>query len=193
MKKISLFILGAFLLFLSNAIAAPLTKELIVNGGFEDGITGWSVSGADEYYINTLVGAHGGSLSFWGYDNNGYATLSQTVSTTIGDKHDFSFWSNTSLNTAANILGYSFDNGVTTFTVNTTSTLLWEETATSFIASSNYTDIEFYFQTVPGTGIWIIDDVSLKTTPTPIPAAIWIFGSGLAGLAGLRRRKMKRV
>jgi len=31
-------------------------------------------------------------------------------------------------------------------------------------------------------------DVAGSATPTPIPAAFWLLGSGLAGLAGLRRR-----
>jgi hypothetical protein len=32
-------------------------------------------------------------------------------------------------------------------------------------------------------------DIQLTPTPTPIPAAAWLFGSGLMGLAGVRRRK----
>ncbi len=33
------------------------------------------------------------------------------------------------------------------------------------------------------------DDVRLEVTTVPVPAAIWLFGSGLIGLAGLARRK----
>jgi hypothetical protein len=32
---------------------------------------------------------------------------------------------------------------------------------------------------------------NLDVTPTPIPAAAWLLGSGLMGLAGIRRRKDK--
>jgi hypothetical protein len=32
---------------------------------------------------------------------------------------------------------------------------------------------------------------NLDVTPTPIPAAAWLLGSGLMGLAGIRRRKEK--
>lgn len=32
--------------------------------------------------------------------------------------------------------------------------------------------------------------VTLFTQPVPIPAAVWLFGSGLAGLAGLARRRL---
>jgi hypothetical protein len=35
------------------------------------------------------------------------------------------------------------------------------------------------------------DTVSL--TPVPVPAALWLFGSGLIGLAGVARRKKSRV
>ena len=35
------------------------------------------------------------------------------------------------------------------------------------------------------------DDVSLTATPAavPVPAAVWLFGSGLAGLVGVARRR----
>ncbi|MCS6897106.1 MAG: hypothetical protein NZM29_03955 [Nitrospira sp.] len=32
--------------------------------------------------------------------------------------------------------------------------------------------------------------VTLSTAPVPVPAAMWLFGGGLVGLAGLARRKM---
>jgi|ETNmetMinimDraft_35_1059890.scaffolds.fasta_scaffold732257_1 hypothetical protein len=36
-----------------------------------------------------------------------------------------------------------------------------------------------------------IDNVNffIGTTPIPVPAAVWLFGSGLVGLIGLARRK----
>lgn len=40
----------------------------------------------------------------------------------------------------------------------------------------------YYFDTITGT-------VAADATPTPIPAAAWLLGSGLLGLMGIRRRK----
>jgi hypothetical protein len=40
----------------------------------------------------------------------------------------------------------------------------------------------YYFDTITGT-------VAADATPTPIPAAVWLLGSGLLGLVGIRRRK----
>lgn len=48
------------------------------------------------------------------------------------------------------------------------------------------------FTNNPDPGDWApwvacIDDI--KTSPVPIPGAVWLLGSGLLGLAGLRRRR----
>ena len=40
-----------------------------------------------------------------------------------------------------------------------------------------------------GTATTLIADGNTQATPTPIPAAAWLFGSGLMGLFGVRRRK----
>jgi hypothetical protein len=40
----------------------------------------------------------------------------------------------------------------------------------------------YYFDTITGT---VVQDA----TPTPIPAAAWLFGSGLLGLAGIRKKQ----
>jgi hypothetical protein len=43
---------------------------------------------------------------------------------------------------------------------------------------------------VETTGNYLqLDNVSIETSPVPIPSAVWLFGSGLIGLIGLARRK----
>jgi len=44
--------------------------------------------------------------------------------------------------------------------------------------------------TNPG-GAAFFDDVSFDVAPIPVPAAVWLFGSGLLGLVGVARRRRK--
>jgi len=41
------------------------------------------------------------------------------------------------------------------------------------------------------SGLW--DANSFTTTVVPVPAAVWLFGSGLIGLVGVARRKRNRI
>jgi hypothetical protein len=43
----------------------------------------------------------------------------------------------------------------------------------------------------PGTYVWswASDSITLQVSAVPIPAAVWLFGSGLLGLVGIARRK----
>ena len=41
------------------------------------------------------------------------------------------------------------------------------------------------------TGPFIIGTVNLSASPVPIPAALYLFGTGLVGLAGLARHRRK--
>lgn len=45
----------------------------------------------------------------------------------------------------------------------------------------------------PGGGAPVFDDASVTITPAvvPVPAAVWLFGSGLVGLVGVARRRRK--
>ncbi|MDH3948640.1 MAG: VPLPA-CTERM sorting domain-containing protein [Gammaproteobacteria bacterium] len=43
----------------------------------------------------------------------------------------------------------------------------------------------------PGTYVWswASDSITLQVSAVPVPAAVWLFGSGLLGLIGIARRK----
>lgn len=78
---------------------------------------------------------------------------------------------------------------------------------TKYTFTSNKVDdtkqFQTYINTKTGGYFWLMEDIgggdydyndlcaSIKVTPTPVPAAVWLFGSGLVGLVGLRRKNKK--
>lgn len=171
-------------------MAGQVQAAFVTNGGFETGdLTGWSVSGQD--YASVLSGAsNSGLYSFVGYDNNGFATLSQSIATTAGASYDFSFFSFSTANTPVNILRYQIGSGPI---VGVTLTTSYAQTATSFVASGPSTLISFYFETDPGTGVWFIDDVIVDNevlpSPVPEPASMAMWGIGALGMMFARRKR----
>lgn len=53
-------------------------------------------------------------------------------------------------------------------------------------AATNYVDIRL---ALGGERDWDFDWVRFDVAPVPVPAAVWLFGSGLLGLVGIARRK----
>jgi hypothetical protein len=173
-------------------------NALVTNGGFETGnLSGWTCTsgpfnGTDrcETVLNSgSFPSHIGNYSLFAFDNIGFGTLSQTISTVSGQSYNLSFYSLTTRINAANILGVSIDGGAATNVVQTSSYAL---TIISFIASGSSTVLDFLFETDDGTGGWQIDDVSVEsTTAVPVPAALPLLATGLGalGFAGWRRKR----
>lgn len=184
MKKIAIIL--AVISTLSSSLTA--NANLITNGGFESGLDGWTCSGADYCDASSELGSHTGVAGAFGYDKDGFATLSQVISTVAGVSYDFSFFSKAS-QVSDNILRYSFsdfDNSVLVPTTNE-----YAETIGSFIANSDSTNIQFYFSTLEGTGTWRIDDVSVAAVP--VPAALPLMASALAAFGIARRRNKSQA
>ncbi len=54
------------------------------------------------------------------------------------------------------------------------------------VSDSPFTSVDIHFATAPGVDGVLIDD--LQYAVVPVPAAVWLFGSGLLGLIGISRR-----
>jgi hypothetical protein len=65
----------------------------------------------------------------------------------------------------------------------------------SFTFAHNASDLVLDFSANGLQGIgdesWGLDNVMVQVTPVPLPAAVWLFGSGLLGLISFARRKIK--
>jgi hypothetical protein len=67
-------------------------------------------------------------------------------------------------------------------------------TLTRFLAAGNYTLIlGGYDGTSPGTNLAYTATISAAAAPVPVPGAVWLFGSALAGVVGFGRRKLKSI
>jgi hypothetical protein len=51
----------------------------------------------------------------------------------------------------------------------------------------------YYNGKTGAVGLGLAPEISLLSAPTPIPGAVWLFGSGIAGAATLLRRRKKKA
>lgn len=159
---------------------------IITNGDFEQGLTGWSCTGADYCTTSATGGVPGAEML--GYDNIGYTSLSQTVATAIGATYQLSFYSKATY-IQGNEIGYSFSGFSNVVWVPIT--LAFTQSLGSFTAVGAKTTVEFFMATDPGTGTFALDTVSMVQTAgaVPEPGALALIGLGLAGFAAVRRQR----
>lgn len=186
------FVAAAFLLVPAATTASA--ANLVQNGDFEAGVTGWvcSVSSdsacrADD--VVSGVGPGAGAESFFGYENRGTATLTQTVMTNIGDDYTFSFIAalTTVGGVGVNTLSYTLGGGAAAAVAGLVNGQ-YQSYSSQFTATGASTDIVFSWSTVGGSGGVRIDSVALTPSAVPLPAALPLLGAGLGGLAMVRRR-----
>lgn len=212
-RKVVFFVMALLLVGAGSAFAA-LSENLVINGSFEnpvpagswegykDSILGWSSGNGYKIEIQKS-GTVGSSLAYEGnqyleLDSDGNSKVMQQINGSAGE-YNLSFYYSPRPNTASgstNDFKVFFD-GQEVFS------------ATNLKPDSRYTFWSSFTNTVTAMNDnpWLvfqgagnqdslgafIDAVSLtktQTTPTPIPAAAWLFITGLSGLAVLRRRKV---
>jgi len=207
MRKTRLAVLVAVLTATVLAWGGSAGAYPIVNGSFEDGpavgsfvtlysgdtsINGWVVAAGSISidYIGSYWTASDGvrSIDLAG-DTDG--AIAQTLSTVPGTTYRVNFdlagnpdnsnkIKHLQVSAGGNVQDYWFD-----ATGYTRSNMGWTEQVFFFTALDYSTTLQF---ASIGNNAWgpALDNVRLS--PVPLPAAVWLLGSGLIGLVGLRRR-----
>ena len=205
-----LFLLLAGLVFCLAAVPAGATTVDFTSSA-------WSGVSGTSYTVGSItLTSTGGNLTWNGGDGIGISgggdddeiNFTQMLTVTFGnapvfaDQIDFLdfFKKKRHCNVCAEEAqwGYLGANGITWVTPNQFATATDNTGAFSFdpFSGAGPKIFALYFKGVPGPGEDGDSDFSLAridfteaNREVPIPAAIWLFGSGLLGLIGIRRRK----
>ena len=197
MKKV--FMAVALVVLMMASVSAQ--AELVSNGGFETygssmgnglyNVPSWTVvdssNGTGIFKVDPNWGSFGlapktGEAFLWGgaYNSN-IASVSQTLTTAVGQNYNLDFWLANSGGTP-NSFSVNWNGTTLNSMLNAGASVM---TKYAYVVAGTGSDtLNFTFNQEPG--VWALDDV--RVTATPIPAAIWLLGSGLVGLFGVRKR-----
>jgi len=181
-------ILGLLAVGLLAGPVAANAVNLVTNGGFESGLTGWTCSapgGGCSTGTQSSIAAFEGSSYFYGFDNVAPpGQLQQMLATDIGGVYQVSLAFNTNGTVPPNTLSLSAGD------LNTSLGLaqrVWNTFTGTFTAPASSTALNLFFSTVPGSLTVFVDAVSVSRVPEP--GTLALLGLGLAGLGLSRRRK----
>lgn len=165
-------------------------QNLVTNGGFESGLTGWTVTLCNSsYHVTTDGTAHSGTSAAAFPSVGCYDTITQTLSTTPGEQYMIDFWAQES--GSPNGLRILF--GPNTIFEQALTNSSYQEFTLTATATSNSTDFSIEGFNNPSRSH--VDDVSVtaNVTATPEPATLVLMASGLVPLVGFTRRRSKRA
>ncbi|MCG6939465.1 MAG: hypothetical protein LJE83_15025 [Gammaproteobacteria bacterium] len=186
------------------AFSTSLNAATITNGSFEDDAstgyfipTGWSWTGPGTPQILNLLTPSGKDGTYYveagDTGNPTYGTLSQTVTDLItGHNYELSFlWGNRYTGVGNEAYDFTVEMGGIIFSQSGTGALDFAPGAFNFIASASAHDLNITWND-PGVNAYsdgALDAFVLSDLTVPLPAAVWLFGSGIIGLLGIARRK----
>jgi hypothetical protein len=137
-------------------VNVPPPPNLVTDGGFEQGFTGWVEKGhTGDFSITTS--AHSGDQAAALHDNHtGRDSLSQTLNTVVGQTYTLDFWlANTAAGTNSFIAKVG---GQTLYTETHAGQEGYTEHTVQFTATSSSTTLQFQFH---NSASWHLDDVSV--------------------------------
>ena len=172
MKKI---IVG-FLLISGLNVAQASHINIVQNGDFSAGGADWTLTGNTSYnsYNNNWNNGATGSSN---------AVLSQTLNTTAGSYYELTF---TETQTSSGYQEFAvLWNGAQIFFNNVGNDTSNNYIFTNLLATDTQT--VFSFNNRNDAAYNVLDNVSVSAVP--VPAAIWLFGTGLLSLTGFSRKR----
>ncbi len=127
-----------------------------------------------------------------GYNITAHSEMSYMFYVTLGDKAYYSTtgtaaqpgWGLTNTGPFSNVQANNYYWSATEYAPNTSYAWLF-----NFVNGGQGDDVKSYY----GYYAWAVHsgDVGAAVSSAPVPAAVWLFGSGLAGLIGFARRKKR--
>ena len=177
------------LLMCGFAASASAQTNLITNGGFEQGFSGWTLSAGNSSFAgNDPAFAHSGTRNAFLESTNSIGFLSQTFNTVVGQQYSISFFY---ANDEADPTNYfaAFFNGTQGFAINGAPVMGYQNVTFNAIANSTTSTLQFQFR--HDVDFFRLDTVSV--IPEPSTNALMILSAaGVLGVVQYRRVKARR-
>ena len=194
---------------LALTFSATSMAALVPNGDFENGGDSWGVepAGGASFSFEATGGNGGGYLQMnnttaaWGgvaiSTDADPASLLADFGVTAGTSHDF-LWdmkalSGPGLNGGIKLEYIDAGGGVVTSGDHYfDSTTDWQSFSFTETVDANAVRMKIVLVGIDNSSIYGFDNVCVddcSVAAVPVPAAVWLFGSGLLGLVGVARRK----